>query len=139
MGAEIRRQVENGTCVVVLDAHDSMLRVQASTVLRLEREDERVLLQLGKWINGEAQAFPRLPGVRMKLGETSASALASLLMGKVAPFATGARVMFCAPTRENEHSTLGICTRYIRNVFSCVTWCRTRRARQISRKVQGAS
>jgi len=116
--AKLRQEISASKSSVTLDAAGQLERVVCVVVLRLQREDGRVLAELGKSQESKEAFIPccQLPGVKQELGERATETLQRLfdklrLADHSVTVLHTERTMQCKQSRE-----LGVRTKYLRTV-----------------------
>merc|ERR1712079_823332 len=81
MGTELRREIMQHMCIVVLNHKGELERVTAVVALKIQRGHDELLVQLGKF-NRKQNALERcclLPGAIRMLGESVGDAVQRIL------------------------------------------------------------
>lgn len=81
------REVRAGRCCLMVNWDGEVERIKSIILLRLSRQDGRILVQLGDWSEGAVQVHCKLPGTTQEEGETPTQAFARLFQGALTPFA----------------------------------------------------
>lgn len=112
----LKEQVVQGFCTVVLNGQGEPQRLVSVTVLRLERTDDRFLVQVGELEGQHVKACCKLPGLKQASGEYPVRALDRLLSNKLEPFEGRVQVL-ASETEEDHQESFGIPTKYCKTVF----------------------
>jgi len=116
----LRREVEKGKSIVVVDGRGDVRRVVAVVALRLESSEGEIFAQVGKLDKGEVSPSCQLPGGKQERTEMAGDAMKRILSAKVHPFEGCMQVdKFERLVEENESKEYGVRTKYLRTVFSC--------------------
>lgn len=114
---EMAFEVREGKCCIMLNWKGEVERIVSIIVLRLSRQDGRVLAQLGKWDGACAQASCELPGKKQMEGESPTQTLDRLLFGAFAPLRDA---MTCTSAKQDvtrkESERMQVKTKYLRTL-----------------------
>lgn len=116
---ELENEVEAGDCDLVLEPDESIFRLVTIAALRLERDDGRILTQIGKCIKGQTVVSCTLPGTKLHVGELPGDAVRRLLNNKLRAFTDEVTLSSrIVDTQEKVSKKYGVPSRYMRTLFN---------------------
>jgi len=113
----LEQDVELGKSTVYMTGNGEIERVASVIAFRIERDDQRVFVQLGKMEEGRLVADCALPGKKQIGGELPLKSATRILRSKLAPL--DGRVHIKSMQREvlwKTRKDIGIRTKYLRTV-----------------------
>mmetsp|Transcript_30522 Transcript_30522/g.71258 ORF Transcript_30522/g.71258 Transcript_30522/m.71258 type:complete len:1088 (-) Transcript_30522:115-3378(-) len=118
---ELRKEVDQGKSVVMLNGSGDVQRVVSVIAVKVVDENEKVLVQLAKMEKGRLKFAGQLPGSKQQRGELATEAVQRVLETKLAPLTSC--IEFAEMTRsseEKESKQFGVRTKYLRTVCKAV-------------------
>merc|ERR1712113_193315 len=111
-------EVGDGKCDLVMDSGSRVLRVVSVVVFQLERYDQKVLVQIGKYTGTDVTPACALPGTKVRAGELPRDALQRLLDRQFTLFQPAVVVERPEVAIEVKVSkAYGVNTKYVRTIF----------------------
>mmetsp|Transcript_42896 Transcript_42896/g.98412 ORF Transcript_42896/g.98412 Transcript_42896/m.98412 type:complete len:1047 (-) Transcript_42896:51-3191(-) len=106
-------------CSLSLAANMEILRLTSVVLLEVQRDDGRLLVEIGKFAEGQVHAVCRLPGSKHAPGEDPGAVLQRVVEQKLAPFdlqTDTASSHVCANVTKSHRYNL--MTRYLQRVYT---------------------
>jgi len=115
---DLETEVEMGECDLVVDRLERVHRVVSLVAVRLERDDGRVLAEIGKCTRGRVELICNLPGTKVKVGELPQDAIQRLLVSRLQAISVGVTLGNSkVDASERPSKRHGVVSKYWRTLF----------------------
>lgn len=113
----LKDEVTSGTSILVTTGKGVVFRIVSLVLLRIDRSDGRVLLQIGRWSEGCLSSTCQLPGMKQMQNELATESMERFFSTKLPCYHDKVDILDVVfETTEKMSRAYGVPTRYLRTI-----------------------